>query len=755
MMDFKQLPKLGINTLIVTLGAMGALFCLATAFELMVQVIPLLFVTVVLSALFSFCFLSRRGLLLLIPFAALVLFLVFGTGFFDGAGASLQQVTHDILLRFSSAYPNLSFFIPPEPEGLISRDCTLLFAIFSAALSLWLAWGVGYRSCLITVAGTLPFLLLCVTINDTPPHVFPLVLLLSSWISVLLSKERDGEPASMDATRTGLVLMAVLLLLAVIGVVYPKEDTRNQELPEVVQNMLNHLPGPVQSALSRESTGFMEEQLGADTAETLDLTTQGVRDRKDTVMLQVSATEEGVLYLRGAAKDIYTGTSWESRAEAGIEGSVYSHTSIGSVYGTEYQAAVEIRNLHDNATVAFTPYGFINCPGAENIVSDLRVSCFQDDYVCSYWPDVGSMDLRERPYTNAEYDAYVEETCLGLPDGVRQTLRDLAVEYGYDPELGELETVAWVAEFLRTIGTYRLDVSRQPVNYDFAVYFLTESREGYCVHFATAAAVMLRALDVPSRYASGYRARVEEAGGVTDVTDMDTHAWAEFYLSGLGWIPLETTPGFGASASLPEVGQIPQEPDPQEATEEESGDETQEQEAQTEPEPEPEPEPEGGQEAPEPSPSPEPQQEGSPEGPAAEVPQEQPQPEPEPEPEPERSLMRWYLILVPVWLLLIAGIMALRRVLMRRQRIRRFTTGTRNQRLIEQWGYLEKLQPWGVEIPDGMEALALKAKFSLHEITEEELTGFTKVVKVLAKGLQKSLKGWRSLAFRWLFNLDL
>ena len=112
MIDLKQLPRLGINTLIVTLGAMGALYCLATAFELTVQVIPLLFVTVVLAALFTICFLSKRGLLLLIPSGALVLFLVFGIGFFQGAGASLQQVTHDILTRFSSAYPNLSFFIP-------------------------------------------------------------------------------------------------------------------------------------------------------------------------------------------------------------------------------------------------------------------------------------------------------------------------------------------------------------------------------------------------------------------------------------------------------------------------------------------------------------------------------------------------------------------------------------------------------------------------------------------------------------------
>ena len=60
------------------------------------------------------------------------------------------------------------------------------------------------------------------------------------------------------------------------------------------------------------------------------------------------------------------------------------------------------------------------------------------------------------------------------------------------------QTIAWVAEFIRSVGTYKLNVSRQPTNFDFALYFLEQSKEGYCVHFATAAAVMYRALGIPA-----------------------------------------------------------------------------------------------------------------------------------------------------------------------------------------------------------------------------------------------------------------
>ena len=39
---------------------------------------------------------------------------------------------------------------------------------------------------------------------------------------------------------------------------------------------------------------------------------------------------------------------------------------------------------------------------------------------------------------------------------------------------------------------------------DFAIWFLTEADTGYCIHFATAAVVLLRAAGIPARYVDGY-----------------------------------------------------------------------------------------------------------------------------------------------------------------------------------------------------------------------------------------------------------
>lgn len=722
----KQLPRLLMDATVVVLAVLATIFCLTTAFSLTVSPLILIGVTLAAALLFTSCFLWKKALWLLIPVAAAVVLLGLFTQLFSSVGDALQQLLHDILTRFSSAYPSFRLSIPPEPTAYVSDNYTVLFSVLAVLLSVWMAWGVGYRSGLITIAGSLPFLLLCVMINDTPPHIVPLVMLLTAWTSILLAKERPNEPATMDAARLGLTLLCILLVFTVAGALYPKMDTHNQALPAPLQELLDHLPGPVQRVLSPNSSGFQDEELGADTSETLDLTKQGARDRKDTVMMQISSTETGVLYLRGAAKDIYTGTSWESRGETTTAESVYAHTSLGTAFGGSYQAAIQIHNYYDKATVAFVPYGFISCAGANSIVNDLRVPCYEDDYISYFWPGIQTLDLTTVGEQNPDYDSYVQGTCLELPEDTKQTLYQLALSYGYDPSLSTLDTIAWVAAFVRSVGTYQLDVSRQPGDQDFAVYFLTESKSGYCVHFATAAATMLRALGVPSRYASGYRVTIQETSTVTDIIDKNTHAWAEAYISGLGWIPLETTPGFGDSVTLPDV--------------------------QREPQPSADP-------APSPSVEPSPSLEPSP-APASAEPSEEPsqaQPSPEAAPEPATGVgsRLWLLLLIPLALILALIVLLLRHHLVLGRRLKQFHSGTRNDAVVRQWAYLEQLVPWGAVLPEEMEALALKAKFSQHTISQEELTKFTRSVQSLSRSTMAALTRGQRLRFRWLSCLDL
>ena len=77
-----------------------------------------------------------------------------------------------------------------------------------------------------------------------------------------------------------------------------------------------------------------------------------------------------------------------------------------------------------------------------------------------------------------------------------------------------------------------------------------DSGEGFCLHYASAFAVLGRALGVPTRIALGYRTSDGQAGDTYVVTNRDLHAWTEAYLYGVGWVPFDVTPGQGG---LPEA----------------------------------------------------------------------------------------------------------------------------------------------------------------------------------------------------------
>lgn len=79
----------------------------------------------------------------------------------------------------------------------------------------------------------------------------------------------------------------------------------------------------------------------------------------------------------------------------------------------------------------------------------------------------------------------------------------------------------------------------------FLDYFLLESREGYCTHFATAFVLLARAEGLPSRYVQGFCVPAEQGKETVVYSDM-AHVWPEVYIDGVGWIPFEPTPGYGS-----------------------------------------------------------------------------------------------------------------------------------------------------------------------------------------------------------------
>ncbi len=106
-------------------------------------------------------------------------------------------------------------------------------------------------------------------------------------------------------------------------------------------------------------------------------------------------------------------------------------------------------------------------------------------------------------------------------------------------------TAAWLNENT----TYSLILPVLAEGEDPIEYFLGTSRSGYCMHYAGAAAMLLRNMGVPARYASGYFVPADDfyktdAGYKAAVLDEQRHAWVEIYLDEIGWIPVEVTKSY-------------------------------------------------------------------------------------------------------------------------------------------------------------------------------------------------------------------
>jgi transglutaminase-like putative cysteine protease len=72
--------------------------------------------------------------------------------------------------------------------------------------------------------------------------------------------------------------------------------------------------------------------------------------------------------------------------------------------------------------------------------------------------------------------------------------------------------------------------------------FMFDTRRGFCEHYASAFAVMMRAVGIPSRIVLGYQGgEMNPLGDYMIVRQSDAHAWTEIWLPNRGWHRVDPT----------------------------------------------------------------------------------------------------------------------------------------------------------------------------------------------------------------------
>lgn len=148
----------------------------------------------------------------------------------------------------------------------------------------------------------------------------------------------------------------------------------------------------------------------------------------------------------------------------------------------------------------------------------------------------------------------IAQRYLPLPETFPQSVRLLADQVVAEAAaVNPYDQAIALQDFLRSDQfSYDLDVPAGHGEDQLERFLLAApeegGRRGYCEQFAGSYAAMARAVGLPSRVAVGFTPGVEDPNqlGSYTVRGEQAHAWPEVYLTGVGWVAFEPTPGRGA-----------------------------------------------------------------------------------------------------------------------------------------------------------------------------------------------------------------
>jgi len=170
--------------------------------------------------------------------------------------------------------------------------------------------------------------------------------------------------------------------------------------------------------------------------------------------------------------------------------------------------------------------------------------------VYSFLPDESAPMIAPPP----ALDIAARRAALELPK-LDPRIPELAQTLTADARTDE-EIARTLERRLRHDYGYTLELLKTPVA-DPLAHFLFVRKKGHCEYFASAMAVMLRTLGIPSRVVAGF-----QSGVFNPVTDLqvvrasDAHSWVEAWISGKGWTTFDPTPADPHAAEAGFAGRI-------------------------------------------------------------------------------------------------------------------------------------------------------------------------------------------------------
>lgn len=607
--------------------------------------------------------------------------------FRDHLVASLGSVLYRMTLLFHGAYgwPVISI---GSIAGQVAPHAGLLLIALPGIFLISRGVIRGKRLLPYVAAGFLP-LVLCVVVTDTVPGDLYLIGLLACQVLLLLTGLVRKQDAKAAARLTAMLLVPALFVSSLLFWTNPREQfvDRNGALPQWM------LDFPVLGSLF-SGTGAGESSTIGDP---ITLSTLGRKWQTDGQVMTVFSTRDGFLYLRGCAYDRYDDSTWTVSAWQ-------ENKDLLWPVNLDWTGNITVET-DEILPLLYFPYYAKGQDWSKNMPKGaIENSKGMQKYTFGWYEPLDNSVTEALEWAEKER---LEQAYLQLDPQLASRLTDFLQANGFNPN----DPVESIRKIVETSAEYSLNPGRMPASEDdFVLWFLEDSDEGYCVHFASSAALLLRAAGIPARYVTGYSVSVK-AGETTVVDSSHAHAWVEYYESRNGWRLLEATPGIsgsqGDSSETVPTGETtppvtdatepgstePQSTSPSDADRTEPSEQTNGIQNTTLP---------GGSQA-------------------------------KPEKLTVHPVFFWLL-----GILALAGLLLLQHNLRQKYRYRKMFTGEPNKQALQRYRHLLLLSRLSrLPMEENLTFLAEKAKYSRHTLTQEELDMLANGLHTYQQGLQK------------------
>lgn len=241
---------------------------------------------------------------------------------------------------------------------------------------------------------------------------------------------------------------------------------------------------------------------------------------------------------------------YNTTGEASIDANSVVVNNVGAnrkyIYTSNSVFVFDSNKIKKNKDQNYTSFTFFGTKGYS--FDEISSGDPYELFLTSDWINNPQTD-NQNEFLQAEsvYRQFVYDHYLTVPKSLESTM-NMYFTNQYQEENDSIFTVtAFIRNQLSLYAKYS-NKMEQTNDDDPILYFLTEGKQGNAVLFASTAVEAYRSFGIPARYVEGYylseSAVSKSNDGNVDLTSQDSHAWVEVYMDGVGWLPIDVTPGF-------------------------------------------------------------------------------------------------------------------------------------------------------------------------------------------------------------------